>query len=127
MVVRDPGDGAMLRLVVPLRLAVRGGRTRIEPAGGAPAVAPDPALIGALRRAWSMTRRDARGLPVLDAAPDGSYHRRLLRLAFLAPDLQRAILDGRQPPGLTLARLIDLDLPLDWTGQRRLFAAAAAI
>lgn len=37
---------------------------------------------------------------------------RTLKLDFLSPDAIRAILDGRQPRGLTLARLQDADLPL---------------
>jgi len=45
----------------------------------------------------------------------------MLRLAFLAPDLQRAILEGRQPRGMTLARLIEIDIPHLWSEQRRLF------
>ena len=73
-----------------------------------------------------MLRRDPRGLPVLDASPDSSYRRRLLGLAFLAPDIQSAILDGRQPPGLTLSKLMAIDLPLDWAAQRSTVEQAAA-
>ena len=51
--------------------------------------------------------------------------RRILRLAFLAPDLQQAILEGRQPKTLTLAHLIESDIPLLWSEQRRLIAAQA--
>ena len=46
------------------------------------------------------------------------YIRRILRCAFLAPDLVEAILQGRQPPQLTLARLCK-NLPLDWTEQHQ--------
>ena len=45
------------------------------------------------------------------------YVGHILRCAFLAPDLVEAILQGRQPPELTLDRLLD-DLPLDWAEQR---------
>ena len=55
--------------------------------------------------------------PVLEAIPASPYHRRLLRLAFLAPELQRAILAGRQPPGLTLKQLLEQRLPLLWSEQ----------
>ena len=45
---------------------------------------------------------------------------RILPLAFLAPDLAEAILNGRQPETLTAGSLRRLpDLPLDWTEQRR--------
>jgi len=50
------------------------------------------------------------------------YVTRILRLAFLAPDITEAILDGRQPPTLTVERLRD-PIPLDWNEQRKLFVA----
>jgi site-specific DNA recombinase len=43
--------------------------------------------------------------------------RQALRLAFLSPDIAAAILEGRQPAGLTLARLPKL-LPLAWAEHR---------
>ena len=44
---------------------------------------------------------------------------RILPLAFLAPDIAEAILNGGQPEGLTAGALRRLpDLPLDWTEQR---------
>ncbi|WP_342250114.1 hypothetical protein [Sphingomonas sp. OTU376] len=50
------------------------------------------------------------------------YFARLLRLNYLAPDIVMAILDGRQPPGITRKKLIDANLPMDWSLQRRLLA-----
>ena len=50
------------------------------------------------------------------------YIRRLVNLAFLSPQLVEAILQGRQPAALTVTRLTELDLPLDWSEQRRLLA-----
>ena len=47
------------------------------------------------------------------------YVTRLLPLAWLAPDIIEAILEGRQPQGLTVERLIQQKLPLDWAEQRR--------
>jgi len=44
----------------------------------------------------------------------------ILSLAFLAPDLTKAILKGEQPPGLRLAHLLAADLPLSWAEQRAL-------
>ena len=44
----------------------------------------------------------------------------MLRLAYLAPDITRDILEGRQPPGLTAAKLTeDADLPIAWPEQRK--------
>ena len=51
------------------------------------------------------------------------YIRRLVNLAFLSPQLVEAIQQGRQPVELTATRLTEIDLPLDWTEQRRLLAS----
>ena len=46
---------------------------------------------------------------------------RILPLAWLAPDIATAILEGCQPADLTSRRLRELpDLPLDWAEQRRI-------
>jgi site-specific DNA recombinase len=51
---------------------------------------------------------------------------RNLRLAFLAPDIVEAILDGRHPVDLTAERLRRLpQLPADWGAQRCLFGFAS--
>ena len=42
------------------------------------------------------------------------YVRRLVYLAFLSPKVVEAILQGRQPVELTVARLSEFELPLDW-------------
>lgn len=80
----------------------------------------DPVLIKALRTAHAMLEADAAGRPTLDAAPASPHLRRLVRLAFLAPDLQRAILAWRQPPGLTLERLMHAPMPMLWSEQAAL-------
>jgi site-specific DNA recombinase len=47
------------------------------------------------------------------------YATRLMRLNFLAPDIVVAILNGRQPVGLTARKLMaDTRLPLEWPEQR---------
>ena len=51
---------------------------------------------------------------------DDPYLRKLTDLAFLAPDIQRAILEGRQPIDLRLADISSRDLPLNWQDQRDL-------
>ena len=45
--------------------------------------------------------------------------RQALRLAFLSPDVTSAILEGRQPKGLSLAKIPKL-LPLSWIKHRPL-------
>lgn len=52
-----------------------------------------------------------------------TYVTRVLRVAFLAPDLKRAILDGAQSDRLTLEDVMRNDLALDWSDQRRRYVA----
>lgn len=51
---------------------------------------------------------------------DRSYVARFLRLNLLAPDIVVAILAGREPSGLSLARLTQT-LPVLWHEQRERF------
>ncbi len=48
---------------------------------------------------------------------NSSYASRLLRLTLLAPDIVEAILDGRQPDGMTLPGLME-PFPVEWERQR---------
>jgi hypothetical protein len=109
-----------IRLVATVRIRNRRGRTEIQ----SPAVrkhSKDPVLIGALQRAHAMVELDARHLPVCRTSPATQYGRRLLALAFLAPDLQLAILEGTQPADLTLDHLLAKPMPASWDAQRKLF------
>ncbi len=121
----DAADPSQLRLSLSLRLQTRGGRTEIL-VGSDAHRRLDFSLIKALRAAHAMLDTDRTGAPSLAASPVTSHRRRLIRLAFLAPDLQRAILAGRQPPAMTLARLMLDDIPLCWSEQRRLYGLIAA-
>jgi site-specific DNA recombinase len=47
------------------------------------------------------------------------YVGRILPLAWLAPDIVEAILEGRQPQSLTVERLTQHKFLLDWAEQRR--------
>ena len=50
---------------------------------------------------------------------DERYVARILKLAFLAPEITVAILNGGQPPHLTADTLIKMsDLPCSWALQR---------
>jgi len=114
----DHDDKATLTL--PMRLKPRTGAVAIKrgrPCGSA----RDETLISALRRAHRLISRDHLGLPVILPGTRTPYQRKLIRLAFLSPDLQRRILSGQQPAGLTLARLVEADIPLSWADQDALF------
>ena len=69
-------------------------------------------------RAHRMVERD-RGAPLVRRRPVSPYDRAIVRLAFLAPDIQRDILAGRQTLGLNLERLRKLYIPLAWSEQRK--------
>jgi hypothetical protein len=48
------------------------------------------------------------------------YVRRIIELAFLAPDITQMILEGRQPADMSTEWLVrGADLPLDWREQRQ--------
>jgi DNA invertase Pin-like site-specific DNA recombinase len=106
----------IVRLHVPVQLPLRGGRRMIIAGRKRPA-RPDPALIAALRRAHGMLswKKD---MPSIETSPTSPYDRSILRLALLAPDLQRDILAGRQPPSLNLEAFKHIVVPICWKGQR---------
>ena len=68
-----------------------------------------------------LIRGDARGLSDIARAEGLSrtYVTSFIHLAFLAPDITKAILEGRQPSELTAKRLINsaLKMPLLWADQ----------
>ena len=86
----------------------------------------DPSLVRLVAKAWAL--REAlvsSSAPSLTAFAAGqgisqSYATRLVRLAWLAPDIVEAILEGRQPAGLTASRLMrDTRIPTGWNEQRQ--------
>ncbi len=47
------------------------------------------------------------------------YVGRLIRLAFLAPDIVESIVEGRQPTSLTVEALTrHIEIPLEWRSQK---------
>ena len=54
-----------------------------------------------------------------------SYVSRVLRLTLLPPDVVEAILDGRQPEGMTLPRLLE-SCSAEWKLQRRCIGRAVS-
>ena len=118
----DPVKSNLVRLKLPVRIRNRRGRTTIQ-LSSQPTTKIDEVMIDALRRAHALVKLDRQRLPLCDNAPPTLYERRLLRLAFLAPDLQTMILEGGQPAHLNVEQLIEQPLPIDWTQQRQLFAS----
>ena len=81
---------------------------------------PDPSLVKLIVKAQQLKEQFIPGGKSLGSLADSagvsrSYFTRLVKLAFLAPDITETILDGRNPPDLTASRLINhIRLPLDW-------------
>lgn len=125
----DPCDSHADRrvLVAPVRCQARGGRTWVLTPTSPAAVRKarrDPVLIRGLRQAHKIAaglgwRASDGAFAGSGKAPSSSYERRLWPLVFLAPDIQQAILEGRQSPALTLDQLLKMRLPTCWAEQRR--------
>ena len=87
---------------------------------------PDHTLIRLLARAHAMRKELETGHhDSIDACAramgaTASYFSRIVRLAYLAPDITAAILEGRQPSSLSATRLVETPgLPLGWGEQRK--------
>lgn len=111
-------------LHVPFRVVKRGGRKEMQlPEGATQPRRADNTLVKALARAfrWKRMLESGEFTTIAELAErEGiapSYMTRVLRLTLLAPDILEAILDGRQGPEVTLARLLE-GFPVDWCEQR---------
>jgi hypothetical protein len=113
-------DGSTITVRIPMAWKRRGGRkVIIAPNGGdawAPAKPrPDEALIRALARAhrWRRLIEDGTYRSAVEIAEaekiTRSFVNRLLRITLLAPNIQEAILDGRQQKGLMLEEMVKLN------------------
>ena len=116
----------MLTVRIPLTVRRRGGaRKMVVPAGVLPMPAQaDVTLVKAITRAfrWRRMLETGRYTTVKELAAaeriNASYVCRMLRLTLLAPDIVEAILDGRQPEGMTLPDLMK-GVQVGWESQRR--------
>ena len=86
----------------------------------------DRSLVKAIAWARDLRNRLERKGKSLDelAREEGCsrpYVSSMIRLAYLAPGITQAILQGTQPAQLTLADLMQRDIPVDWVEQRRAF------
>jgi hypothetical protein len=124
----DPGvsDSRVAWLDIPLQLRRRGVELKLVVAGehaGMHGVDTTLAAAVALSHRWFEELRSGNVRSIADLARRHGVHQadvsRALPLAFLAPDVVDAILDGRQPVELTAARLKRTRLPHIWTEQRR--------
>jgi site-specific DNA recombinase len=90
----------------------------------------DPSLIKAVVRGkqWAKRLLSGEGNSPGDLAREAGvrtqYLMRLVRYAFLAPDITEAILAGTQSARVTVGSLRE-PIPLDWSEQRKLFGLTA--
>ncbi len=117
--------GHTLTVVIPLAAKIRSGRKAMVTPGVLMLDARQGVtLIKAVARAFRWRRMLEGGqfatVQELAAAEkiNASYVSRVLRLTLLAPDIVEAILDGRQPEGMTLPGLMD-GVAVEWEKQRR--------
>jgi site-specific DNA recombinase len=101
-------------------------RLRLDPPVGAPA--NDLSLVQLIARGFAardqllaMTQDEVRSMPGTQLR----HLERIARLAYLAPDIVKAILDGRQPRQVTARSLSRLGaLPLAWSDQHKMLGFA---
>mgnify|MGYP001221119362 CR=1 FL=1 len=110
-------------LNVPFRIVKRGGRKEMRlPDGAAQPRKHDSGLVKALARAfrWKSMLESGEFATIAELAEcegiASSYMTRVLRLTLLAPDIVEEILDGRQEPEVTLARVLE-PFPVEWVAQ----------
>lgn len=126
-----PAAGTTITVHVPLKIRKYGGRKFVIAPDGA-SLAPinriDNTLVKALARAyrWKRMLEDGNFASIAELAAaekiNSTYLSRILRLTLLAPDLVEAILDGRQPPSLTLKVAME-PFPISWDEQRTMFGS----
>ena len=117
-----------IRVVIPLTIRKRNGRPKILPPDditvrhGRP---QDPHVLRAIARAWSWRRQLETGaastIQDIAAAEKVSdrFVSRMMRLAYLAPDVLEKLLIHRIPPALSLKDLIVV-AELPWAEQMKI-------
>jgi hypothetical protein len=115
-------------VTVPFAIRKRGGRKLIITPDGTtatplPRSRVDSALLKALARGfrWRKLLETGDFATIEEIAQaeniNPSYVSRVLRMTLLAPEIVEAILAGRQPEGLTMARAMQ-PFPVEWKRQR---------
>jgi site-specific DNA recombinase len=123
--VTAPSEETLSRLVILASVKRTGKEMKFIVEGVTNAAPVDTTLIRVLVCGQKIAKRMFEpNCPPLEAVAreeeiTASYATRIVRLAFLAPDIVAAILAGKRPAGLTANKLIaDARLPLDWRDQR---------
>jgi site-specific DNA recombinase len=129
-ILGQDSDGQSLVLTIEMKLKRCGGEMRlIIPGWTAQDQRRQPvsSLIKAVSRANDWVRRmevgECKHQRDLAKATklEPRYVNSILRVAFLAPEIMEAIIDGRQPPDLMLGSLTGV-LPMSWQQQKKLIS-----
>jgi site-specific DNA recombinase len=123
----DPDDpDAPVTVRIPVALKTFGGAKQLIGGDGASILPAGPDL--SLQRAIARGRRwaaqvesgERAGADEIAAAEDvaSRYVDKVMRLAWLAPDIKDAILGGMRLRDYNLTELLAVDLPMDWEQQR---------
>jgi hypothetical protein len=110
LIAGDTVQSGLTRIAIAMKPSL-GGR-QVVPRGGAEAARVDRLERNGETGLHDLARQDECSRPYISS---------MIKLAYLAPEITRAILDGTQPGHLTLADLMQRDIPIDWTEQRRAF------
>ena len=123
---QDAND--ILTLNVPARLQRVGREMKMLVENSDNETKADPGLLRIIARAHDLQERvmQTNDLTLHAIASQEhvtpGYVSRLLRLSSLAPDIITAIVNGKNPSQLTAKKLmrLALEIPVDWTAQRKL-------
>jgi hypothetical protein len=134
LVVTESADTSASKqpaITIPIRLHRRGQEVEVRPADNTAQAEPSPPnrrLLRAMTRAYQWRARletgAFRSIDALSRAEhvNATYVTRILPLAFLAPDLTEAILNGRQGIQLAIEKIRTKAIPVDWGNQRTMFS-----
>jgi hypothetical protein len=126
-------DGRTVVVSIPISFRRQGGRKAMVTPSHAPNWSPPPpridnTIVKALVRAhrWRQMLEANRFASVRELAKaekiNESYLCRVLRLTLISPALTEAVLNGQQPDGLDLKRLLK-SIPVEWDKQDAAFRA----
>ncbi len=124
-------DGKTITITITIALRRLGGRRQVVTPASSQSRTQQHAqvnatLVKALARAhhWRAMLESSLYTSVRDLAKaegiNESYLCRTLRLTLLSPKLTEAVLNGQQPPGLDLAKLLR-SIPTNWDEQEKAF------
>jgi len=114
-----------IRVVIPLTLRKRNGRPKILPpedAGLPGSQGQDPHVLRAIVRAWKWRRQleEGEASTLQDIAGkervSERFIGRMIRLAYLAPEVLEALVVKRRPPAISINEMVEL-AKLPWGEQ----------